>query len=48
MKHDVFISYKSEDIDFVNCVLNGTEPLCSIEDSAKSMDMMELFLKNNI
>ena len=43
-----YYGYKSEDIDFVNCVLNGTQPLCTIADSAKSMDMMELLLKNSI
>ena len=43
-----YYGYKSEDIDFVNCILNGTQPLCTIADSAKSMDMMELLLKNSI
>lgn len=40
--------YKSEDIDFVNAILEGRKPLCTIEDAAKTMDMVELLLKNRI
>lgn len=43
-----YYGYKSEDIDFVNCVLEKKEPLCTIADAARSMDMMEMLLKNNI
>lgn len=43
-----YYGYKSEDIDFINAILEGREPLCTIADAAKSMDMMELLLKNRI
>lgn len=36
-----YYGYKSEDIDFVNAILEGREPLCTIADAAKSMDLME-------
>ena len=43
-----YYGYKSEDIDFINAILEGREPLCTIADAAKSMDMMGLLLKNRI
>lgn len=43
-----YYGYKSEDIDFIDCILNNKTPLCTIADSAKSMDMAELLLKNSI
>lgn len=43
-----YYGYKSEDIDFVNSILEGRQPLCTIEDAAKSMDMMEMLLRNRI
>ena len=43
-----YYGYKSEDIDFIDCILNGKQPLCTMEDAAKSMDMAEFLLKNAI
>lgn len=47
-KYSHYYGYKAENVDFVNCLLNGTAPLCSIEDAAKSMDMVELLLEKRI
>lgn len=47
-KYSHYYGYKAESVDFVNCILNGTEPLCTIEDAAKSMDMAELMLEKKI
>ena len=47
-KYSHYYGYKAENVDFVNCILNGTEPLCTIEDAAKSMDMAELMLAKKI
>lgn len=47
-KYSHYYGYKAENVDFVNCLLNGTEPMCSIEDAAKSMDMLELLLEKRI
>lgn len=43
-----YYGYKAESVDFINCILNGTKPLCSIEDAAKSMDLAELLLYKRI
>ena len=43
-----YYGYKAENVDFVNCLRNGTQPLCTIEDAAKSMDMAELLLEKHI
>ena len=43
-----YYGYKSEDINFINCIANGTEPLCTVADAAKSMDMVEMLLKSSI
>ncbi len=47
-KYSHYYGYKAENVDFVQCLLNGTKPLCSIEDAAKSMDMLELLLEKRI
>ena len=36
-----YYGYKQEDQDFIRAVLNGTKPLCTIEDAAKSMELCE-------
>lgn len=43
-----YYGYKSEDVDFVNAILEGRQPMCNIEDAAKSMDLMEMILQNRI
>ena len=43
-----YLGYKSEDIDFINAILEGRQPLCTIEDAAKSMDLMEMIVNNRI
>ena len=47
-KYSHYYGYKAENVDFINCVLNNTTPLCTIEDAAKSMDMAELLLEKRI
>ena len=36
-----FYGYKQEDIDFIKAIKNGTAPMCTIEDMAKSMELVE-------
>ena len=43
-----YYGYKTEDEDFIHCLLEGGTPLCTAEDAAKSMDMMELMLRKRI
>ena len=43
-----YYGYKSEDIDFINCIANGGTPLCTISDAAKSMDLAEMMLKGSV
>lgn len=43
-----YYGYKTEDEDFIRCLLNGGTPICTAEDAAKSMDMMEQLLRNRI
>lgn len=43
-----YYGYKSEDQDFIHCLLHGGVPLCTAEDAARSMDMVEFLLENRI
>jgi len=43
-----YYGYKSEDQDFIHCLLHGGTPLCTAEDAAKSMDMVELLLRGRV
>lgn len=47
-KYSHYFGYKAESVDFVNCIINGTEPLATIEDAAKTMDLVELLLEKRI
>ena len=47
-KYSHYYGYKAENVDFVNCLRNGTQPLCTIADAAKTMDMVELLLEKRI
>ena len=47
-KYSHYYGYKAENVDFVNCLRNGTTPLCTIQDAAKSMDMVEMLLEKRI
>lgn len=47
-KYYQYYGYKSEDQDFIRSILNGTKPLCTAEDAAKTMDMVEFLLKNKV
>ena len=47
-EYRIYYGYKAENEDFINAILNGTEPLCPIADAAKSMDMAELLLEKHI
>ena len=43
-----YYGYKQEDAEFIECVATGKKPLCDIEDSVKTMEAVELLLKNGI
>lgn len=43
-----YYGYKSEDQDFIHSIQNGTKPLCTAEDAAKTMDMVEMLLKSKV
>ena len=38
----------AQDQNFINAVLEGTEPLCTIEDAAHSMELIEKLKENAI
>ncbi len=40
--------YLQEDIDFIECLKTGKKPLCSIEDAAVSMHLVEMLLARSI
>jgi len=40
--------YKQEDINFVEAIRDGKKPLCTIEDAAKSMRLVEMILAGRI
>jgi predicted dehydrogenase len=43
-----YYGYKQEDKDFINFLLTGQKPLCTIEDAAETMEMAEMLLNNTI
>lgn len=43
-----YYGYKQEDQDFVDSILAGKEPKCTIADAAKSMELAELLLNKRI
>lgn len=47
-KYYQYYGYKTEDQDFVDSILAGRAPMCTIADAAKSMDMMEMLVANRI
>jgi len=47
-KYHQYYGYKTEDEDFVRCLLSGGTPLCTAEDAAKSMDMVEMLLHSRV
>lgn len=40
--------YKQEDIEFIDCLKNNKKPLCDIGEAVKTMELVELLLKNSI
>ena len=46
--YHAYYGYKQEDIDFIHALKTGEKPLCTIEDAAKSMEMVEFLLANII
>ena len=36
-----YYGYKQEDIDFIAAIKNGTAPMCTIDDMAKTMELVE-------
>ena len=40
--------YKQEDIEFIDCIKNNKKPSCTLDDAVKSMELVELLLKNSI
>ena len=47
-KYYQYYGYKQEDAEFVDCINTGGQPLCGIEDAAKTMEAVELLLKSAI
>lgn len=43
-----YSGYKQEDLDFIQSLQSGGEPMCTIKDAAKSMEMVEFLLANII
>lgn len=43
-----YYGYKNEDEDFIRCLITGEKPLCTAEDAAKSMDMVEFLLQSRV
>ena len=43
-----YYGYKQEDQDFVDSILEGRAPLCTIADAAKSMELAELLIRKRI
>ncbi len=43
-----YYGFKQENEDFINCLLTGNQPLCTIADAAKSMHMAEMLLASTI
>lgn len=44
----VYYGYKQENEDFINAIQTGTDPLCTVEDAAQSMELAEKLLTNVI
>lgn len=40
-----YYGYKQEDADFVRAILTGAQPMCTISDAAKSMELAERLLR---
>ena len=47
-KYYQYYGYKSEDQDFIHAIQNGTQPICTAADAAKTMDMVEFLLANKV
>jgi len=47
-EYRTYYGYKQENEDFIDCILTGRTPLCTIADAAKSMHMAEFLLENEI
>lgn len=47
-KYYQYYGYKQEDLDFIECIKTGKKPICSIEDAAKSMRMVEFLLEKSL
>ena len=47
-QYHAYYGYKQEDQDFVNCLLTGKRPLCTIEDAEGSMKLVEKLLASAI
>lgn len=40
--------YKQEDVEFIDCLKNNKKPSCDIGEAVKTMELVELLLKNSI
>ena len=40
--------YKQEDADFIKAILTKTDPLCTIADAAKSLELAERLMRTTI
>ena len=46
--YHAYYGYKQEDADFLRALLTGEKPLCTIDDAAKSMALVERLLDSRI
>lgn len=46
--YHAYYGYKQEDADFIHAILSHTRPLCTIDDAAGTMRLVEMLLKNTI
>jgi len=47
-KYYQYYGYKQEDAEFIDCIAKGGQPLCDVEDAVKTMEALDLLLKNAI
>ena len=46
--YHAYYGYKQEDADFIHALLTGEAPLCTIDDACKSMELVEMLMRNRI
>ncbi|MDD3335690.1 MAG: hypothetical protein PHI98_09250 [Eubacteriales bacterium] len=46
--YHAYYGYKQEDQDFIRAVLSGNRPMCTIQDAAGTMEMIEFLLEHRL